>query len=510
MKGFNFEKNLPHQETAIKSTVQVFTDADIEQAKGASKHNINPLLNRNGARRWFYNNVQMVQSENDINTSDSTPDNTNIIDIMMETGTGKTYTYTKTIFELNKHFGIFKFVVVVPTLSIKAGTVNFLNSASSRQHFKEQYGKTIELHVVESIKKKKGQKSHIPPAVNSFVNAKKSDKNSIQVMVINRGMINSDTMNKQFDKTLLDEHNIPFEAISAMRPFMIIDEPHKFAKDNKTWQNLEKMHPQFILRYGATFPEKELKHKNPITNKTEKYKVKEYHNLIYTLSAVDSFNRNLVKGVIGHITEFDQGADTLIKLINTSGTEASFELTDGKKKTTVKLGKKESLSKIHQAMIDLTIENMNKSVVVLSNGLELKKGDKINPFSYAQTLQEIMLEKAVREHFKCEKQLLTRDVKIKPLTLFFIDNIEEYRGDEGYLKTTLEKLIISEVNKLLQETQPPFYQAYLQQTLDDISLTHGGYFSQDNSENDLLFNRSGKPIGFGYQYQKCVFRNGGG
>jgi type III restriction enzyme len=121
----------------------------------------------------------------------------------METGTGKTYTYTKTIFELNKNFGIFKFVVIVPTLSIKAGTIDFLKSDSAREHFKELYGKTIKLHIVQSVKSKKNKKSYMPPAVNSFVNAGVFDKNSIQVMIINAGMINSETMQKSFDKSSL-------------------------------------------------------------------------------------------------------------------------------------------------------------------------------------------------------------------------------------------------------------------------------------------------------------------
>jgi type III restriction enzyme len=174
----------------------------------------------------------------------------------METGTCKTYTYTKTIFELNKNYGIFKFIVVVPTLSIKAGTINFLKSDSSREHFKEQYGKTLHLHIVESQKNSKSKKSFIPPAVISFVNAGAFEKNSIQVMIINAGMINSETMQKSFDKSLFDTYTVPFDAIAAVKPFMIIDEPHKFSQSNKTWENIQKMKPQFILRYGATFPDK--------------------------------------------------------------------------------------------------------------------------------------------------------------------------------------------------------------------------------------------------------------
>jgi len=383
---------------------------------------------------------------------------------MMETGTGKTYTYTKTIFELNKHYGIFKFIVVVPTLSIKAGTIDFLKSDSSREHFKEQYGKTLHLHIVESQKSNKSKKSFLPPAVTSFVNAGNFEKNSIQVMIINAGMINSETMQKSFDKGLFDKYTVPFDAIGATKPFMIIDEPHKFAQGNKTWENVQKMKPQFILRYGATF--------------------QGYENLIYTLTAVDSFNRNLVKGVIGHITEFESGKNAIVKFIDSDGTEARFELIENDKRKTVTITKKESLKKIHSEMTDLTIENLNKSTVVLSNGLEMKKGDKINPYSYAEKLQETMIQKAIKHHFEIEKQLLTREVKIKPLTLFFIDNIDEYRNKDGYIRKTVEQYIEAEIKELLKTEKDIFYKSYLEKTLIDVSATHAGYFSKDNTEKD--------------------------
>ena len=135
-------------------------------------------------------------------------------------------------------------------------------------------------------------------------------------------------------------------------------------------------------------------------------------------------------------------------------------------------------------MTDLFIENINKSTVVLSNGLEMKKGDKINPYSYAQTLQEIMITKAIKSHFEIEKKFLKKEVKIKPLTLFFIDNIEEYRNKNGYIKTTLEQLIKAEVKNLLKTEEDGFYKNFLEKTLEDISITHAGYFSKDNSEKD--------------------------
>lgn len=462
MKGFNFEKNLQHQSQAVKSTVSVFDNLEIENPKGVDKQFLNPVLKIYDGNNTYPKNIIELQKVNNIEGKVNL--NSNIIDIMMETGTGKTYTYTKTIFELNKNYGLFKFIIIVPTLSIKAGTVDFLKSDSARAHFKEQYGKTIKLHIVESKKGGKNKKSFMPPAVNSFVNAGVYEKNSIQVMVINAGMVNSETMRKSFDKGIFDKHTIPFKAISAVNPFLIIDEPHKFSKANKTWENIQKMKPQFILRYGATF--------------------KEYENLVYTLTAVDSFNRNLVKGVIGHITEFESGKNAIVKLNNTDGKEVTFELLEDKSKKTFKLTKKESLQRVHSAMEDLYVESLNKSKVVLSNGIELSKGDKLNPYSYTEKLQEIMIQKAIKSHFENEKQLLTRSVKIKPITLFFIDNIEEYRNENGYLRTTIESLIKAEVETLLKTEKNKFYKAYLEKTLENISLTHAGYFSKDNSEKD--------------------------
>ena len=324
----------------------------------------------------------------------------------------------------------------------------------------------------------------MPPAVNNFVNAGVYEKNSIQIMVINAGMINSKTMQQSFDKLLFNKYTIPFEAISTVSPFVIIDEPHKFSKSNTTWENIQKMNPQFVLRYGATFPEKEIKEKEQLSGKLVKQKVKDYHNLVYTLTAVDSFNRNLVKGVIGHITEFEHGKNAIVKLNNTDGTEVTFELLEGKSKKICKLIKKDSLEKVHSEMADLYVENLNKSKVVLSNGIELSKGDKLNPYSYANKLQEIMIQKAIKSHFENEKKYLTRSVKIKPITLFFIDNIEEYRNQGGYLRTTIENSIKAEVETLLKTEQNKFYKAYLKKTLEDISLTHAGYFSKDNSEKD--------------------------
>jgi type III restriction enzyme len=483
-KEFIFERNLPHQKRAVESIINVFNNLPIKIEKGSESNFINPIIDN--SYHIYKNNILKLQEDNNI-SNEIKPTFSNIIDIMMETGTGKTYTYTKTIFELNKLYGIFKFIIIVPTLSIKAGTINFLKSDSAKKHFKEQYNKKISLHILESQKSKK-KKLSMPIAISDFVNSEKSSKDTIQILLINTGMLNSDTLYKNFDTSLHDKYTKPIEALSSISPFVIIDEPHRFAKNNKTWQNIKLLNSQYIIRFGATFPEKEITIKN-ILGEKEKRKVKEYENLIYTLSAVDAFNQNLVKGVIGYVEEFKEGENVFVRLVNCNKDEAIFELVDNKHKEKFHITKKEELKKIHPNLTELFIEKMNKTEVLLSNGLSLKKGDKINPFSYNETLQEKMIKKAVENHFKLEKEFLTQSPRIKPLTLFFIDNIDEYRNKNGYLKKTVNEVIKAVAKKYLETEKDEFYRNYLQKTINNIELTHGGYFSQDKKESDEVIEK---------------------
>jgi len=461
--GFVFEGNLPHQTKAVESIVSVFENLPIKTDENTNSNFVNPIIDNKSGFDIYKKNIEQLQKENNI-AFNSEPTFSNIIDIMMETGTGKTYTYTKAIFELNKHYGIFKFIVVVPTLSIKAGTKNFLKSESARKHFKEQYGKTITLHIVESQKNNRNKKNYMPSSISEFVRANKNDKDTIHVLLINAGMLNSDTLQKDFDRTIFDKYTKPIESLASTNSFVIIDEPHRFSQGNKTWENVQLLNPQYIIRFGATF------------NK--------YENLIYTLTAVDAFNQNLVKGVVAYIEEFGQGQNVIVRLKDTDGKVATFELVDNNQQKEFKLSKKDELTKIHKNLKGLFIENLNKTEVLLSNGLSLKKGNKINPFSYDETLQERMIKKVVENHFKIERELLKQSPRIKSLTLFFIDNIEEYRNKDGYLRKTLEETVKAIATKYLEEETDDFYRKYLEKTIANIDITHGGYFSQDNIEND--------------------------
>ncbi len=468
MAGFKFERNLSHQSNAVEALLKVFHGTVCVADDDRSMANVsNPIMELDPFDK-SRNITKMYDANNTPSSDRYTRASSNILDIMMETGTGKTYTYTKMMFELQKQLGISKFIVVVPTLSIKAGTINFLKGKSTKEHFRQEYSCELKTYVVESKKGNKKKKEYMPQAVREFVEANSFGSKSIHVLVINAGMVNSDTMSKKFDVNLFDKYNTPLGAIASVKPLMIVDEPHKFATVNKTWKNIEKFQAQYIIRYGATFNN-------------------DFKNLVYKLSAVDAFNGNLVKGVHAHVEQFEEGAGISVVLTSTDGKEATFELNNNGKKTNTTLIKEGSLAKVHEAMQGLKIEHLNKTVVLLSNGLELKRGDKINPYSYDISLQDKMIENAIKRHFELERELLTREVKIKPLTLFFIDDIEGYRDGNnlsGSLKSKFETIAKGHIERLLNAEPNGFYRDYLEKSLKDLSLIHGGYFSKDNSEKD--------------------------
>ncbi len=468
-KGFTFEKHLPHQKAGIDAVLNMFVGAEPELDDDQNvRLLVNPELKI--TKQQLRSNIKAIHEFNGIeHRKEHYNENSNVIDVSMETGTGKTYTYTKTIFELNKAFGINKFVIIVPTISIKAGTVNFLKSEALKDHFRETE-RELKTYVVESKKtSKKNTKSYMPQAVHDFVEANNYNKKWIHVMVINSGMVNSPSLTEVYDRGLLDNrYNTPVEAISAVKPFIIIDEPHKFPKAKTTWNNIEKFNAQSIIRYGATFNE-------------------EYENLVYRLTAVDAFNDDLVKGINTFIEEMvgDDVASLTLKKSTTK--EATFELNQNGSKTAINLGKGDSLAKTHSEIHDLYIESMNTKMVVLSNGVELKVNESINPYSYSDTLEDNMMRRAIKEHFKVEREMLTKRPRIKPLTLFFIDDIEGYRDGNnitGSLKTKFEEWVLAEAKSLLENEKDEFYKQYLKKTVADISSVHGGYFSKDNSDKD--------------------------
>lgn len=180
------------------------------------------------------------------------------IDIKMETGTGKTYVYTRLMYELHKKYGLFKFVIAVPSPSIKEGTRSFITSDYAKQHFSKYYPNTqVQLNVINAgdFSGKSGRRN-FPAQLSEFIEATRQNINQIQVLLVNSSMLHSKSMSRDdYDQTLLGGETSPIKAIKATRPIVIVDEPHRFPRGKKFYADIEDLKPQLIFRFGATFPE---------------------------------------------------------------------------------------------------------------------------------------------------------------------------------------------------------------------------------------------------------------
>lgn len=485
------EQNLPHQTNAINAVLHVFDGIEpkfyTERTKcplmtediAAIKKNIAQI--QNGEKHNCFADGYVVPENLRQNYTDSSSKYLNI-DIKMETGTGKTYVYTKTMFELHKAYGINKFIVLVPTVPIKEGAKAFLKSAYMKSDLQSLYdGTELRLHVLDAQKQKtKGRKS-FPGAIQSFAENTDLNANKIDVLLTNSGMLNSSaTMDADHDQTLLGNFTNPYKVLQSVNPFVIIDEPHKFNRAKGTFKTLvEKIKPQCIIRYGATFPE------------MGKDKI-DYENVVYSLGACDSFNNNLVKGVqVEYIADEDKIKDQIkIKVleINTAkGETKTVRFQNEQTKKTFDLQEADSLSNIDPSFENIRVSSISKAEVELSNGMTLRKSDSLYPEVFSETFQITMLNLALERHFEKEYENFTGGLtKIKTLSLFFIDSIESFRND-GYLRREFERLLSEKLHELIIRYQKSDlkkdkeYADYLFYSLAHIKETIAGYFSEDNS-----------------------------
>ncbi len=413
------------------------------------------------------------------------------LDVKMETGTGKTYVYTQTIYEMHKRFGFNKFIIAVPSLPIKAGTAQFISDSYVKHHFSDAcgYNCDIELGVLESPKKKKKGFLAMPSAVRDFVTGSCQNTNKIYVLLVNMQLLTNGNMLTRSDYDYLVEGFYrPFDALKATKPVVVIDEPHRFSRDQKAYKAIvEELCPQMIIRFGATFPE--------ISVGTGRNKAifKDFNNLVYELNACDSFNLNLIKGVAKEHFEPLSQKEEKVKLVNVvSKTSATFQFKKrGEDTKTYMLTPGDSLSVIDTAFEGITISAIGKNFIELTNGQTKFQGEEFNTDIYSSSYQEQMLKLAIQRHFETERQNFSgRQFKIKTLALFFIDDISSYResgdGKSPYLKEMFERLLLESINNLL-ETLPSAeqeYRDYLEASVTNISACHAGYFSQDNSDSD--------------------------
>ncbi|WP_133250664.1 DEAD/DEAH box helicase family protein, partial [Helicobacter cinaedi] len=309
--GFSYERNLPHQSKAIDCVLLALKGASVEASLNKS---FNPKISINDLN--LSANLRELQKRENINSLHTL---TRVFDICMETGTGKTYTYTKMALELCKEFGLRKFIIIVPSLAIKANTLNFLQAVATREHFKSEFELEIIANAIEAKKQagKKGRKL-MPNGLRDFI--ENDNPKEVHFLIINAQMLTATSMNEDYEQNLCDEFSNPYDALNAVNAVCIVDEPHRFDETNKAWAKIvnkteKAINPQMIFRYGATFKEDGRGNK--------------YHNLIYQLNAISAFNDNLVKGVEISVCEA-QGSEKH-KWVEFSGIEnnqAKFELKE--------------------------------------------------------------------------------------------------------------------------------------------------------------------------------------
>lgn len=477
---------LPHQTRCIDNISMVFEGVNLKISNDVFA---NPIFKADDVR--IKNNISKIQNgENKISNDLRTSFKDNFgIDIRMETGTGKTYCYTRLMYELNKRYGFHKFIILVPTTPIKEGTKSFIESNYAKEHFFDLYpDKRIALSVLNAQKKTKGRKM-FPQAIADFSRGTILEKNKISALLMSSGMLLSKaTMDIEYDQTLFGKFSKPYDSLKATRPIVIIDEPHKFKRENTAYKRLiERIAPLCVIRFGATFPN---------LQKSEK---KDYNNLIFNLGSCEAFNNNLVKGVATQMITQEISNETKIKLMEITTRPKTCVFRNEKDGKSYSLDVGDSLSIIDSEFRGISIESIGntedediKKGVTLSNGQILVKGDQIYAGIYGSTYQDLMMKQAVKNHIKQERENFFRERRIKTLSLFFIDSIYSYRGQDGdgALRISFQNILrenLEEEIKKYRKYDSPIHKEYIsfiESSLKDISATNGGYFAEDNSNAD--------------------------
>ncbi|MBU3679789.1 MAG: restriction endonuclease subunit R [Candidatus Kapabacteria bacterium] len=418
----------------------------------------------------LHDNIKSVQRSQNLPLSDSLV-KTKVaavnLDIEMETGTGKTYCYIKTMFELHKQYGWSKFIIVVPSIAIREGVAKSLEITA--EHFLETYHKKARFFIYNSK-----QLHHL----ESY-----SSDAGINVMVINVQAFNATGKDARRIYEELDDFQSrrPIDVIAANRPILILDEPQKM-EGGKTLDSLVNFKPLIVLRYSAT-------HKTT-------------HNKIHRLDALDAYNQKLVKkiavrgiaakglsGTAGYL--YLQSIEISSKKPPVARVEFEQKLAGGSIKRVVrKIAKGDNLfdlsNGLDQYRDGFVVTDINAHIDTLSfsGGVELTVGDAIGDVT-EETLRRIQIREAIKAHFDKEQALFHQGVKV--LTLFFIDEVVKYRDyaaadEKGEYARMFEEEYQSYRTEVLSEEGTP-YAKYL----DGIptNRTHSGYFSIDKKSKRL-------------------------
>lgn len=408
-------------------------------------------------------NVNNIQNENNVKESKSLDKQMNVpsLDVEMETGTGKTYVYIKTMFELNRQYGWSKFIVVVPSIAIREGVQKSFQTM--QEHFMNIYHKKARFFVYNS--------KNLTEIDNFSSNA------DLSVMIINVQAFNARGKDARRIRMELDEFHSrrPIDVIQANRPIIILDEPQKMG-GKKTKESLKEFNPLFTINYSATH--------------------KEHHNLVYVLDALDAYKEQLVKKI--EVKGFD-----IKNLRGTDGYLYLEEIVVSPKKPPMarlefEIGYNKSINRETRIVeVDDDLYALSKELeqykgyhindidpinrrVTFTNGIKIETGEVLGDVN-EKDIRRIQIRETILSHLEKEQELYKRG--IKTLSLFFIDKVENYRkydesGNElnSEYGQMFEEEYLNAINEYKKDSSGP-YKKYLESI--DVTNTHTGYFSID-------------------------------
>ena len=436
---------------------QSFTEE--EDFTGWSNQKIVPELND----RLILEHINTIQRANQIKPSTKLEGRFNLT-IEMETGVGKTYTYIKTMYELNRAYGWSKFIVIVPSIAIREGV--YKSFQVTQEHFAEEYGKKIRFFIYNSTQLTE---------IDRF-----ASDSSINVMIINSQAFNARGKDARRIYMKLDEFRSrrPIDIIAKTNPIMIIDEPQS-VEGKQTKENLKQFNPLMTLRYSAT------------------HKSDSIYNMIYRLDAMEAYNKRLVKKIaVKGITESGSTATesyiylesiNLSKAAPTATIQFDFKGATGIRKITRNVSEGYNLydnsgqmEEYKEGFVVSRIDGSDDSVEFI-NGIKLYAGDVIGKVSEDQ-LRRIQIRETILSHIQRERELFYKGIKV--LSLFFIDEVAKYKQYDAAgqpMNGSYADMFEEEYRDVVEHLQIGMgedeYIKYLSEILAE--KTHAGYFSID-------------------------------
>ncbi|MGL2758331.1 DEAD/DEAH box helicase family protein [Helicobacter pylori] len=446
-------KRLDYQEKCLNQILGVFKWIDLREPEKDIQRIANPVFETEVLKDVLLENIENLRSKQKITQGSVGIEKSLNCDILMETGTGKTFCFLECVYALHKNYHLSKFIVLTPSNAIKLGVLKSIEI--TREFFKSEYSNT-HLESYEDVERFILASNHKCCVLVMTFSAFNKEKNTINQSCLE-------------NTNLFNGAKSYMQALAGMRPIVILDEPHRFLGD-KTKKYLEQLNALITLRFGATFKD-------------------DYNNLIYALDSKKAFDCALVKSIsVASVGESYECFLELKGIEKRNGYEAAINYTDLENKTkSVKVKEHDNLGVVTQisALEDYIVEKITKTEIRFLNGFNLLLDQK-EPFSHLlEGEQEVMLKEAIKSHFEREEGLFKKG--IKALCMVFISGVNSYLSENekpAKLALLFEKLYQQKLEEVLKKPLDENYRAYLERTKDAIYKVHGGYFAKSKKESD--------------------------